>query len=66
MRCHGVLDRLNHIAGVQGVGQVSADNHAAVPVNNGSQVHMAVLHFDVCDVDRENREERHRLRSCSQ
>ena len=51
MRCHGVLDRLNHIAGVQGVGQVSADNHAAVPVDNGSQVHMAVLHFDVCDVD---------------
>ena len=33
------------------VGQVPADNHAAVPVNNGSQVHMAVLHFDVCDVD---------------
>ena len=51
MRCHGVLDRLNHIAGVQGVGQVPANNHAAVPVNNGSQVHMAVLHFDVCDVE---------------
>ena len=51
MCCHGVLDRLNHIAGVQSVGQVPADNHAAVPVDNGSQVHMAVLHFDVCDVD---------------
>lgn len=54
MRCHGVLDRLNHIDGIQGVGQVPANDHAAVPVDDGRQLHMAMLHFDVCDVDRPN------------
>ena len=51
MGCHSILDRLNHLDGVQRVGQIPANNHAAVPVDDGSQVHMTVLHFDVSDID---------------
>ena len=51
MGCYSILDRLDHIDGIQRVGQVPANDHTAVPVDDGGQVHMAVLHFDVSNVD---------------
>ena len=54
MRCDCVFDRLDNIHGVQCIGQVPADDHATVPVDDGRQVHVSMIHADICDVDGPN------------
>ncbi len=52
MGFYGISDSLYSIAGIQGVGEVPPHNHAATPVDDGRQIHMAVTHFDKGDINR--------------
>ncbi len=52
MHRYSVPDGLEHIGRVQCIGEVPAHDHPAVPVDQRSQIHMAMLHPDVGDVNR--------------
>lgn len=49
---HSYLNDIQNRRGFQGIGQLPAQNFPAEPVNNRRQVHMAVGHFNVRDIDR--------------
>ena len=48
---HSVPDSLDDGAGVQCVREVPAHDFPAEPVDDGGQIHVAMLHSDVGDVD---------------
>ena len=48
---HGIPDSLQDRRGLQGVGEFPAHDLSAVPVDDGRQIHVAVRHFDVSDID---------------
>ena len=49
---HSCLHRIQNQRGFQRIGQLPAHDFSAEPVDDCSQVHMAVLHFDIGDIDR--------------
>ena len=49
---HSVPDSVQDRRGLQGVGEIPTHDFPAVPVDDGRQIHMAVAHPDVSDVDR--------------